>query len=125
MPGLEREKVAEPLEPEGLVDPFPNRRGAHRLLLRAEAPAELGYLGRAHAEQLGGEGHQPVLVGAEGAAVAERDGPHPLHQLQALGPAEALSESAGVVGETGSPLLLGRAAPVGEPPAERPQRSRR
>ena len=62
--GLEREKVAEPFQPEGLVDPFPNRRGGHRLLLRAEAPAELRYLGRPDAEQLGGQKHEPVLVRA-------------------------------------------------------------
>ena len=74
------------------------------------------------AEQLGGEVHQPVLLRPDG-AVAERHGPHPLHQREALAAAEALTEPGGVGGEPGLPLFLRAPARGAARRAARPQRS--
>ena len=106
VPGLEAEIVAEALEPEGAIHRVASL-GDHRGLLLAEAPAHLGHFGPIHAEKLGRGGHQPILVGADGTPVAEGGEPHPFHQLEALGAAEALAHLRGIAGESAAPLGLG------------------
>ncbi len=74
------------------------------------------------AEQLSCQVHQPLLVLADG-AVAERDGPHSLHQSESLVLAETPAQPGGVPGKAGLAIVLGLRR--GLPSGVSPQRSRR
>ena len=123
--GLEREKVAEPLQPEGPIDALPNRGRAHACCCERRRWRSSDDLRRADAEQLRGEKHEPVLVRAECARVAERHGPHALHQLQPLGLPEADAGGDRRIRRTGCGAPPRARARAAIPPAESPQRSRR